>query len=254
LSAKTKSRADAGRALGPGLRRTGELRRGLLVAVLAAGLLAGCGTARPAPSHTSSHIQAAAKAPDAPKAPTVSKSVRAEELAIHQQVLASLHQNSDAGVKYGSIPADLRNKQAPPANQVLSASAAHPAIAIQGNSVVLHLAHGSALATAVGPDVPDRIQGSADLHTPATWDLTFADVHGTVPISARLFTVTDEQGALLLPRVSVVGGGSLPTTAPAGRPFTLRLSTVVSVGDGKLRYAPSGGPWLAEWDFDVETD
>jgi len=41
---------------------------------------------------------------------------------------------------------------------------------------------------------------------------------------------------------------------PAGRPFTLRLTTVVSVGDGKLRYAPEGGPWLAEWDFDVETD
>ena len=137
--------------------------------------------------------------------------MRAEEEAIHQQVLASLQQDSDANVRYGSIPADLRNKQAPPANQVLSASAAHPAIAIQGNSVGLHFAHGSALATAVGPDVPDRIQGSADLHTPATWDLTFADVHGTVPIAARLFSITDEQGLLLLPRVSVVGGGPLPT-------------------------------------------
>ena len=25
-------------------------------------------------------------------------------------------------------------------------------------------------------------------------------------------------------------------------------------GDGELRYAPAGGHWLSEWDFDVETD
>lgn len=236
-----------GRAVGPGLGRLREVCRALLPAALALGLLAGCGSAKPAP-RPSSDVQGAAKAL------SVSKSIRAQEQAIHQQVLASLHQNSAANVKYGTIPTDLRNKQAPPANQILSASATHPAIAIQGNSVMLHLARGGALATAVGPDVPDRIQGSADLHTPATWDLTFADVHGTVPISPRLFTITDEQGMLLLPRVSVVGGGPLPRTVPAGRPFTLQLSTVVSVGDGKLRYAPTGGAWLAEWDFDVETD
>jgi hypothetical protein len=212
--------------------------------------LAGCGTATPTPS--TKHVDAPRKAP--PKAPSVSKALRAEEEAIHQQVLASLRHYNDAGVKYGTVPPNLRNKQAPPSNQVLSASATHPALAIQGISVVLHLAHGSALATVIGPDVPDRIQGSSDLHTPATWDMTFADVHGTVPISSRLFTITDEQGAVLSPRVAVVGGGSLPRAVPAARPFTLRLSTVVSVGDGKLRYSPSGAAWLAEWDFDVETD
>lgn len=241
---------DAGRALGLGLRRFRELPGAWLLVALAVGLVAvaGCGTA----THASSQAKAAPKAADAPRAPSVSKRLRAEEQAIHRQVLASLHKTSDS--KYGSIPTDLRNKQAAPANQVLSASAAHPAIAIQGNSVVLHLAGGSALATVVGPEVPDRIQGSADLHTPATWDLTFAEVHGTVPISRRLFTITDEQGMLLSPRLSVVGGGQLPRTVPAGRPFTLQLRTVVSIGDGKLRYAPSGGAWLAEWDFDVETD
>ena len=217
----------------------------LVPAVLVAGLMTGCGAARSA----SKPVQA----PE-PPAPKVSTRVRAQEAAIHREVLASLHQVSHAGASYGSIPAYLRDKQAPPANQILSATAAHPAIAIQGISVKLHLAHGSALATAVGPDVPDRIQGTADLHTPATWDLTFADVHGTVPISPRLFTITDEQGMLLAPHVSVLGAGRLPTFVPAGRALTLRLTTVVSVGDGKLRYAPAGGPWLAEWDFDVETD
>jgi hypothetical protein len=180
--------------------------------------------------------------------------VRAQEIAIHRQVLGALHHEGDARVRYGTIPAVLRARQAVPSNQVLSATAAHPAIAIQGNGVVLHLSHGTALATAVGPDVPDRIQGSADLHTPATWDVTFSTVHGTVPIAPRLFTITDEQGMMMAPHVTTVDGAPLPSVVPAGRPFTLRLTTVVSVGDGKLRYAPTGGAWLAEWDFDVETD
>ncbi len=245
MIARTRLRYDASRAFEPGSRRLLRLAGRLAPAALLVCLLSGCGATTPASEH--------AQAPG-PPTPKVSSAVRAQEAAIHRQVLASLHHESDAHVRYGSIPAYLRGKQAPPANQVLSATAAHPAIAIQGNSVVLHLAHGSAVATAVGPDVPDRIQGSADIHTPATWALTFADVHGIVPISPRLFTVTDEQGMLLLPHVSVVGGGSLPKIVPAGRPFTLRLTSVVSVGDGKLRYAPEGGSWLAEWDFDVETD
>ena len=238
-------RDSASRAFELGSRRFRGLRRGLAPVALLAGLLAGCGVANRTPTHTDTA---------APPTPRVSSAVRAEEDAIHREVLASLHQNSDAHTRYGSLPAYLRNKQAPPPNQTLSATPAHPADAIQGVSVVLHLPHGSALATVVGPDVPDRIQGSAKLHTPAAWDLSFADVRGTVPLSPSLFTITDEQGMLLLPHVSVIGGGPLPKAVPSGRPFTLRLTTVVSVGDGKLRYSPERGPWLAEWDFDVETD
>ena len=182
--------------------------------------------------------------------PKVSKRVKAEEQAVHREVSAALHHDSHAhGVR--QHPDGHRASAGASRNQVLSATAAQPAIAIQGISVLLHLAHGSALATVVGPDVPTRIQGSSDVHTPAVWDLTFADVHGTIPIAARLFSITDEQGQLLSPHVSVLGGASLPHTVPPGRPFTLRLSTRVSVGDGKLRYAPTGGRWLAEWDFNV---
>jgi hypothetical protein len=219
------------------------LRRAV-TAALATALLAGCGSSDPAANSGAA----------APKPPRISAKLRAQEATIHQQVVASLSQRNGATGRYGSIPPNLRNKQSAPVNQVLHASASHPAIAIQGNGVLLHLLHGTALATAVGPDIPTRIQGSADLHTTATWDLTFADVRGAVPISPSLFTITDEQGSLLWPRLSVVGGGPLPKTVPSGRPFTLKLKTVVSVGDGKLRYAPTGGSWLAEWDFDVETD
>lgn len=214
--------------------------------VLAVGFLAGC-----AASTTKNETGGPGTGS---KRPAISAGLRAEELTIHREVLASLHHDSDANVRYGTVPGDLRNKQAPPTDQVLNASSARPAMAIQGNGVVLHLAHGSATATAVGPDIPDGVQGSARLHTRATWDLTFDHVRGTVPISPRLFSITDEQGALLWPQLSVVGGGPLPRTVPIGHPFTLALKTVVSVGDGKLRYSPSGRGWLAEWDFDVETD
>lgn len=234
--------SHASRVFGPGSR---ALRAVGVVAVLA-----GCGSS----ATVSSSPTASTSAPHAAPVPTVSQRVKAEERSLHREVSTALHHDNDAHARYGSLPADIRHRQAPPANQVLSATAARPAIAIQGVSVRLHLAHGAALATVVGPDIPTRIQGSADLHTPAVWDLTFADVHGTIPIAARLFSITDEQGQLLSPHVTVLGGTSPPHTVPAGRPFTLRLSTRVSVGDGKLRYAPTGGRWLSEWDFDVETD
>lgn len=243
MSGRRTTTRTASRVWQPGSRHVHGWPAALLVPV-AAGLLGGCAATAPKP------------AVDATTAtPKVSSRVRAEEAAIHRQVQTSLHHDSDAHTRYGTLPTDLRSRQRAPANQTLSATTTHPAEAIQGNGVMLHLPTGaSALATAVGPDVPDRIQGSADLHTPATWKLTFDDVRGSVPLARSMFTITDEQGMLLSPRVSVVGGGPLPKVVPPGRPLTLQLTTIVSVGDGKLRYAPAGRSWLAEWDFDVETD
>jgi hypothetical protein len=248
MSGRRTTPSHASRAFGPGSRMPRAV-----AAVLAAGVaavLAGCGSS----ATSSRNATASATATQAARVSKVSQRVKAEEQALHREVSAALHHDSDAHTRYGSVPKDIRHRQAPPANQVLSATAARPTDAIQGVSVRLHLAHGTALVTAVGPDVPTRIQGTADLHTPAVWAITFADVRGTIPIAARLFSITDEQGQLLSPHVSVLGGASLPHTVPGGRPFTLQLSTRVSVGDGKLRYAPTGGRWLSEWDFDVETD
>lgn len=93
----------------------------------------------------------------------ISPAVRRQEAAIHRRVQAALHHDSKANSRYGILPADLRTRQKAPANQTLSATTAHPAEAIQGNSVMLHLPTGaSARATAVGPYVPDSVQGSAD--------------------------------------------------------------------------------------------
>jgi hypothetical protein len=234
----------ASRVCGPGSRRVSGWIE-VLPALLAASLVVGCGASTSTSTSTTHSVAT-------PPAPRVSRRVRAQEAAIHRQVLTALHHDSHA--RYGQVPANLRARQKAPANQTLSASAARPADAIQGIAVKLHLRSGTALATAVGPDVPTRIQGSADLHTPATWNLTFDEVHGTIPLSRSMFSITDEQGMLLSPRVTAASGGPLPAAVPAGRPFTVQLQTVVSVGDGKLRYAPTGRAWLAEWDFDVETD
>lgn len=73
----------------------------------------------------------------------ISAAVRRQEAAIHRRVQAALHHDSKANSRYGILPADLRTRQKAPANQTLSATTAHPAEAIQGNSVMLHLPTGA---------------------------------------------------------------------------------------------------------------
>jgi hypothetical protein len=252
MTARSSTVMDASRVFGPGSRPI----RSWFVISLAAGaaaVLAGCGsTARTASSPTSPSPPRSSTTITTAPAPKVSAPVRAEEQAIHHQVQAALHHDSHAS--YGPLPADLRSRQKAPPNQVLSSSLTHPADAIQGVSVHLHLLGASALATAVGPDVPARYQGTFDLHAPATWAITFTDVSGRFPLAQRMFSLTDEKGQTLQPRVSAAGGGRLPKTVPTGRSFTVKLKDpLVSEGDGKLRYTPTGG-LLVEWDYDVETD
>lgn len=242
-----KPQMQASRAFGPGSGRGLRRRPALALAAAAAAALAGCGA-------SASRQQSTDRASTAsvPPAVHISSALRAQEEAIHQQVLASLHQLSDKHVRYGSIPSYLSKPSS--VNRVLTASAADPVLAIEGATVALRLAGAGALATAVGPNVPDRIQGSSALHTPASFDVTFAGVHGSIPIDAGAFTVTDEQGELHHPSLTVLGGGAVPAVVPAGAPFTLVLSTILPIGSGTLRYTPVGPQYLAAWDFDVETD
>ncbi len=225
--------AIASRALGPGSRRGASHAAGALAM---AAVLAGCGSA--ASGTATPATSAGAK-------------LRAQERAIHEQVLASL--NHDTTTRYGGIPTYIPRSHTP-LNRIVTATSQRPVVAIQGDAVRIESPTGSAIATAVGPDVPDRIQGSATLHTPASFVLTFSDVRGRLPLSRKLITITDEQGATLTPTLHAASGRRVPAIVPTGRPFTLRLSTKVSVGDGRLRYLPVGNGWLAQWDFDVETD
>lgn len=227
-------------------------RPGSLVALAGCLALAGCGsTGTSSTTSTAGSVRPAASATAAP-AP-VSPALRKQEEAIHAQVIASLHNLKDKHVRYGTPPANLPKAKIP-VDRVVTATLSHPALAIQGDTVRLVLGTGSALATGVGPDVPYRIQGTSALHTPATFDVTFAGVNGRVPLSASLFTITDEQGEVHHPRISVLGGGRLPAFVPTGRAFNLVLNSYLPQGNGQLRYSPGGGRWVVAWDFDVETD
>lgn len=233
---------DASRAFGPGSpRRAGP--RAMSALALGSLLLAACGTVdHPAPDHKLL----------TGVAPKLSSRLRAQEQTIHEQVTASLHQ-TNATQRYGGIPGFIP-KSTLPVNRIVTATVAHPALAIQGDGVRLDSAQGTTIATAVGPEVPDRYQGSFHNSAPVSFDLSFAKVHGTIPIAPSMFVITDELGTILHPRLSVAGGGPVPADVPAGRPFTLVLKTKLPIGTGNVEYAPTGGHWLAEWNFDVETD
>jgi hypothetical protein len=234
----SEAQVSGSRALGPGFRR-------LLPPAVA--ILAVAGVA--------AIVLALAAGGSGKRSATISVPVRdpAQAQAVHQRVIAALHHLADKNVRYGGIPSFLP-KATIPVNRVVSATATHPALAIQGDAVALRLARGHALATAVGPDIPDRIQGTSAPSTPAAFDLTFTGARGSVPLKSSAFTVTDELGVVHHPQVSVLGGGVVPTSVPVGRSFTLVLRTQLPIGNGRLRYAPAGPHPLVAWDFDVETD
>jgi hypothetical protein len=225
-----------GRVLGPGRWRVGAAVAGAAVAAVALTACGGGGRAA-----TSS----------APIAATVPPAVRAQERALHDQVTASLHHESDA--RYGGLPGYLPKSKLRTDRTVIARSG-HPALAIEGDAVRIVLPHGRTLATVVGPAVPDKDQGSFHNTVAVSFDATFADVHGTVPLAASAFTITDELGAVHRPRITVLGGGPRPQHARRGRPVTLVFHVTLPIGNGRVRYRPAGRHAVASWDFDSETD
>lgn len=149
-----------------------------------------------------------------------------------------LAQTSGASAnKYGTLPSWLP-KATTPVGRVVTASAAHPALAIEGDTVRLVLAHGSALATAVGPAVPASGLSPVPATIRCTFTLTLAHLSGTVPI--RGFMLMDEYGNQYRPAVTVHGS-------------VITLTAVLPSGAGQLLWAPAG-VHVVSWDFDVEVD
>ncbi len=165
--------------------------------------------------------------------------------------VAATHPVSAA--KYGGLPSWLPKAKVP-VERVLQASSAHPALAIQGNTVSVHLAHGQVLATAVGPTVPESGRFPVPATSPCTFVVTFAAASGVVPLDQSAFTFLDEQGHVRHPRVTAMRGGALPRQLLPGRPVSLKVYDVLPTGDGGLTWAPDGGRPIASWDFDVEID
>ena len=161
-------------------------------------------------------------------------------------------------IKYGRIPSWLP-KPVAPANQVVTATAAHPApAAIEGNTVDARLIAGSAMVTAVGPAVPSWV--STDVQSghwrtgetaPATFIVTFASAKGAVPLNPKAFSVMTTQGQVVRPAITVRGGGRLPQTVAPGKPLQLNVKAGLPDGEGAIRWAP-GGKVLVAWVYELE--
>jgi hypothetical protein len=217
--------------------------------LLLAGLaLAGCGTGTPATTTTRSSL---------PKSAKVSAAVRAQEQAIHAEVMAGLHAPVPKGLKPG-IPGFIP-RDTTAVNRIVTATQSHPQLAIAGDSVVLDLAGGHTLATMNGPLYNNKYVGTNDPTVPAQFLLTFANTHGTIPLAQDDFTILDQLGNNIVPTIRVKGGGALPKRLNSGRRLTLIMSTIIAVGDGSIVYNPtgivkSGHEPLVGWDFIVEDD
>lgn len=155
--------------------------------------------------------------------------------------------------RYGGLPSWLPKPKVP-VNRILTASEAHPALSIQGDSVSVELPRGRVRATAVGPETPHQGRFPVPATSPCTFIVTFTAAAGAVPLSPRAFTLVDEFGRVRRPRVSAIDGGPPPRKAQPGRSVSLRVHDVLPTGDGGLRWAPDGTRPIVAWDFVVEID
>ena len=135
-----------------------------------------------------------------------------------------------------------------------AASAEHPWLAIEGDTVLVHLARGQVLATAVGPAVPSEGQFPLPRTSPCTFTITLTRASGLVPLRASAFSIVDELGRLHHPRVTTQDGGPLPATITPGQTVVVTVRDTLPTGNGQLRWAPGTVKPIVSWDFDVEID
>lgn len=160
---------------------------------------------------------------------------------------------ASAAARYGQLPSWLPKAKVG-TGRVLQASSGHPRLAIQGDTVAVHLRGGAVLATTVGPAVPEDGQFPVPPTSPCTFTVTFRSAAGAIPVRAGSFTILDELGHLHHPRVTTMAGGALPARVGQGQTLALRVTDVLPTGGGRLRWAPEGARPIASWDFDVEID
>jgi hypothetical protein len=159
---------------------------------------------------------------------------------------------ASAAQRYGQLPSWLPKTKVH-TGRVVQASAAHPQLAIQGDTVSVDLARGRVLATTVGPEVPEDGEFPVPKTSPCSFTVTFRSAWGAVPLKAGAITILDELGHVHHPAVAAADGGPLPARVRPGQTVTLKVSGILPTGGGRLRWAPQGKT-IASWDFDVEID
>lgn len=158
-----------------------------------------------------------------------------------------------SAARYGGLPAWLP-KPTVPVGRVVHASAAHPALGIEGDAIVVHVGSAEVKATAVGPQVPEEGKFPVPTTSPCTFIVTFAAASAAIPLRAADFTVLDEDGRLHYLRITAMAGGPEPGRVLPGQTVSLAMSAVLPTGSGTLRWSLGSSRPVASWDFDVEID
>lgn len=160
---------------------------------------------------------------------------------------------SASAQKYGGLPAWLP-KSPIPDTSIVQASAAHPKLAVEGDTVSVHLAGGQVLATAVGPQVPEEGGFPVPATTACSFTITFARASGVVPLRTAAFATVDEYGHLHRLHAAGTNGGRFPAQVNPGQTVTIVLRAVLPTGSGTLMWAPGSGKPIVSWAFAVEID
>jgi hypothetical protein len=154
---------------------------------------------------------------------------------------------------YGGLPSWLP-KPSIPVGRVVQASAAHPALGIEGDTMVVHVGTAAVTVTMVGPQVPEQGQVPVPATSPCSFAVTLTHASAAVPLAGRDFTVRDELGHLHDLRITASGGAPAPARVGPGQTVTLVMTAVLPTGSGALRWSPGSPRPVASWDFDVEID
>jgi len=154
---------------------------------------------------------------------------------------------------YGSLPSWLPTPTVA-VGQVLTASAAHPALGIEGDTIRIAVPGGQVVVTAVGPAVRASGRVPVPSSTRCTFTVTLTGVSGVVAVGADRWTVIDERGRVQVPRVIRAAGTPWAATVTTGRTVRYDLIADLPAGSGALAWAPSPGQVIATWNFAVEID
>jgi hypothetical protein len=157
-----------------------------------------------------------------------------------------------ASDKYGSLPKFLPTSSLRP-DGVLTGTTARPALTSEGDEVRAEFPGASVLVQVTGPEVPGEGLPYQARATTCTWTVTLGHATRPVRILLRDFTTIDNLGTVYHPTF-VAGTRRPPATLSPGHRVTFELRTVMLTGEGLMRWAPTGGRILAEWDFEVEND
>jgi len=153
---------------------------------------------------------------------------------------------------YGSLPSWLPTPTVA-VGRVLTASAAHPALGIEGDTVRVAVPGGRMDVTAVGPAVRASGRVPVPSSTRCTFTVTLTGASGVVAVGAGRWTVIDERGHVGVPRV-LRAAGTRADTVTTGQTVRYNLVADLPAGSGALAWTPRPGQVIATWDFTVEID